>query len=103
MEEKVLQLAHLLDFDDIDIKILHENFDIDLINQIDLNNVIKILDYLNENGVYYAKDILLTSLDLFLFDSAVFISKFEHLKKTIGENFVDELGEDCSLIEIMYE
>ena len=89
--------------DDIDIKILKENFDEELISQIDSDNIAQIFDYLNNNGVYYAKDLLLNSLDLFLNPSDVFIKKFEHLKEVLGNEFVDKLGEDSSLIEIMYE
>ena len=89
--------------DDIDIKILKENFDEELISQIDADNITKILNYLNRNGIYYAKDLLLNSLDLFLYPSEIFIKKFERLKDVLGIDFVDKLGEDSSLIEIMYE
>ena len=89
--------------DNIDIKILKENFDEELISQIDADNIAKIFNYLNNNGVYYAKDLLLNSLDLFLNPSDVFIKKFEHLKEVLGNDFVDKLGNDSSLIEIMYE
>ena len=89
--------------DDIDIIILRENYDESLINQIDADNVIKIFKYLKNNGVYYAKDLLLNSLDLFLYPCEEFIKKFEHFKSALGKEFVDKLGEDVSLIEIMYE
>ncbi len=88
---------------ELDIKILKENFDEELIEQIDVKNVNKILEYLEINGIYYAKDLLLNSLDLFLYPSDEFIKKFEHLKNKLGNNFADKLGEDSSLIEIMYE
>ena len=90
-------------FDEIDIKILKENFDEEMIEQINLENVSKILRYLNDNMVYYAKDLLLSSLDLFLLPADQFIKKFENLKNKLGPNFVENLGEDASLIEIMYE
>lgn len=93
----------MLETNKIDIKILKENFTEDLINQIDLENVYIIFSYLNSNGVYYAKDLFLNSLDLFLNPHEVFIKKFEHLKEVLGDDFVDRLGEDASLIEIMYE
>lgn len=89
--------------DDIDIKVLKENFSVDLINKIDKDNVIYIFSYLNKNGVYYAKDLFLTSLDLFLYPYKEFLKKFEYLKNKLGDNYVDKLGEDSSLIEIMYE
>lgn len=90
-------------FDEIDIKVLKENFDDELINKVNVDNVSNIFKYLNDNGVYYAKDLFLSSLDLFLLPKDEFIKKFEHLKEKLGNDFVDKLGEDCSLIEIMYE
>ena len=92
-----------MNLDEIDIKILKENFDENLIKQIDSDNVLKILKYLENNGIYYAKDLFLTSLDLFLYPLDVFIRKFEVLKEKLGNDFVNKLGEDSSLIEIMYE
>ena len=92
-----------MNLDEIDIKILKENFDENLIKQIDSDNVLKILKYLENNGIYYAKDLFLTSLDLFLYPLDVFIRKFEVLKEKLGDDFVNKLGEDSSLIEIMYE
>ena len=85
-----------------DIKILKENFGEDMIKELDMENVKIIIDYLLRNKVYYAKDLLLNSLDLFLLDSNIFIEKFENLKIKLGSNYVDKLGEDMSLIELMY-
>ncbi len=85
-----------------DIKTLKENFDEDMIKELDMENVKIIIDYLLRNKVYYAKDLLLNSLDLFLLDSNIFIEKFENLKIKLGSNYVDKLGEDMSLIELMY-
>ena len=92
-----------MNLDEIDIKILKENFDEELITQIDTDNVSKIFKYLENNGIYYAKDLFLTSLDLFLYPLDYFIRKFEILKEKLGDDFVNKLGEDSSLIEIMYE
>ena len=89
-------------FDELDIKILKENFDDETISEINSDNVAIILDYLNKNGVYYSKDLLLSSLDLFLLPSDEFIDRFERLKQKLGEGFVEKLGEDTALIEYMY-
>ncbi|MBE6161298.1 MAG: hypothetical protein E7158_03665 [Firmicutes bacterium] len=91
-----------MNLDEIDIKILKENFDESLIRQIDSENVLKILKYLENNGIYYAKDLFLTSLDLFLYPLDDFIRKFEILKEKLGDDFANKLGEDSSLIEYMY-
>ena len=89
--------------DDLDILILKENFDTETIAKMDAENIYKILNYLDINGVYYAKDLLLSSLDLFLLPVNEFIKQFEKLKNKLGSDYVDKLGEDSSLIEIMYE
>ena len=89
--------------DDLDISILRENFDDETINKVDFENVYKIFSYLKENNVYYANDLLILSLDLFLLPVDQFINRFEKLKSKLGEDYVDKLGDDFSLIEIMYE
>ena len=94
---------NMVHLDEIDMKILRENFDEDMIQQMDEENIDKILYYLEENNVDYAKDLLISSLDLFLLPAEDFIKQFEKLKKELGENFAEKLGEDISLIEIMYQ
>lgn len=92
-----------MNIDEIDIKILKENFDEEMIEQIDATNVAKISKYLLDNDIYYTKDLFLSSLDLFLLPNELFVQKFERLKQKLGEDYVEKLGEDSSLIEIMYE
>lgn len=89
--------------DNLDIKILKENFDDEIIAQMNSQNVERIYNYLISLGVYYAKDIFISQADLFLLDYDLFVEKFEKLKQKLGDNYIDMLGEDCSLIEIMYE
>ncbi|MCM1370973.1 MAG: hypothetical protein NC181_03685 [Clostridium sp.] len=88
--------------DDIDKALLKENFDDDTINKIDINNLTLIYNYLIRNGVYYVNDLIISSLDLFLLPYELFVKKFEKLKNELGENYIEKLGEDSSLIEIMY-
>ena len=92
-----------IQLDSLDIKILKENFSDEEVAKIDALNISKIFRYLQENNVYYAKDLLLSSLDLFLLPVEEFINHFEKLKTILGTDFVDKLGEDSSLIEIMYD
>lgn len=89
--------------DELDIKILKENFDDDMINELDIDNTTKIFFYLIENNIYYAKDLFLESLDLFLRPFEEFVKKFEKLKNILGPDFADKLGDDSSLIELMYK
>ena len=92
-----------MQLDSFDIKVLRENFSDEEISKIDALNISKIFRYLQKNNVYYAKDLLLSSLDLFLLPVEDFIRQFEKLKTRLGDDFVEKLGEDSSLIEIMYD
>ena len=74
--------------DEIDIKILRENFDEEMIQQMDEENIDRILDYLEKNDIDYAKDLLISSLDLFLLPAENFIKQFEKLKKEFREQVV---------------
>lgn len=89
--------------DELDIKILKENFDEETIRKLEPENTYKIFKYLSENGIYYIKDLFLSSFDLFLLPADEFIRHFEILKSRLGSNYVELLGEDSSYIEIMYE
>jgi hypothetical protein len=93
----------MINFDNIDLKILKENFDDEMISKIDSTNVSKIFEYLKQNNIYYAKDLFLSSLDLFLLPADQFIKQFEKLKMKLGTDYVEKLGNDMSNIEIMYE
>jgi hypothetical protein len=90
-------------FDDIDMKILKENFDESVINELDSENVMEIYNYLLNNGIYYAKDLFISSTDLFLLSFEEFKMRFEQLKNKLGSDYVDKLGENSALIEIMYQ
>lgn len=91
-----------MQLDEIDIKILKENFDDYIIKQLDYENVSKIYNYLINSGIYYAKDIFVGQVDLFLMEYDLFVEKFEKLKRELGDNYVELLGEDSELIDIIY-
>lgn len=90
-------------FDEIDLKILLENFDKETIARLNYNNLKNTMIYLHKNGIYYAKDLLISSLDLFLLPVDIFIKQFEKLKTKLGSDYVEKLASDEGLIEIMYE
>ena len=92
-----------MQLDNIDIKILKENFDEEIISNLDYENVSKIYNYLINLGVYYAKDLFISDASLFLLDYELFVEKFQKLKNKLGDNYIDMLGQDCSLIDSMYE
>lgn len=92
-----------MNLDKLDLKILRENFDDEMITKIDDENVSKIMVYLEKNGIYYAKDLFLLSLDLFLLPYSEFVNKFEKLKQKLGNNYINKLSEDVSVMEMMFD
>ena len=68
-----------MELDNLDIKVLRENFDDDTINKIDMDNISKIIVYLKKNGVYYFKDLFLLFLDLLGFLPLVSLMRIEVL------------------------
>ena len=92
-----------MSFDEIDLKLLLENFDEETVSLIDYNNLQSIMMYLHKNGIYYAKDLLISSLDLFLLPNTTFMQQFEKLKINLGSDYIEKLASDEGLIDIMYE
>ena len=92
-----------MSLDEIDLKILLENFDKETIARLDYNNLKNIMIYLHKNGIYYLKDLLISSFDLFLLPADTFIQQFEKLKIKLGSDYVEKLASDEGLIDIMYE
>jgi len=90
-------------FDDIDMKVINEMYNKDLIDGLNKDNVMEIYKYLIGKGIYYAKDLFIEYLDLFLIDSDVFINKFDKIIEKLGSNYVDIIGEDSSILMEMYE
>ena len=93
----------MLELDDMDIKNIEEMYDNDIVHRLDMDNVNRIYKYLIDKGIYYAKDVFIEYLELFLLDSEVFISKFDRIINDIGDNYIDVIGENSSILDNMYE
>ena len=88
--------------DEIDKQDIEEMYDDYTINQLDSDNVKKIYNYLLEQGIEFAKDILIERLELFLINSEEFIQKFEKIKQEIGTNYIEEIEENKNILEKIY-
>lgn len=89
-------------FDEDDIIQLKETFDSEVLKKIDYANLIKCYEYLISERVYFAKDILLEYLDLFLIDYDEFKNLFESLKRDLGSDYIEKLEQDISLLETYF-
>ena len=78
-------------FDEDDIIQLKETFDSEVLKKIDYENLIECYEYLISERVYFAKDILLEYLDLYLIDYDEFKNLFESLKRDLGSDYIEKL------------
>lgn len=86
-------------FDLDDIINLKETFDGDVLNKIDENNLIRCYEYLKNEKVYFAKDIILEYIDIFLIEYDEFKIKFQKLKYDLGVNYIEKLEEYISVLK----
>ena len=86
-------------FDLDDVINLKETFDNDVLNKIDENNLIRCYKYLIDEKIYFAKDMIIEYIDIFLIDYFEFKIKFQKLKDDLGAHYIEKLEEDISIIE----
>lgn len=72
------------------------------LNNLDKENMQKIIDFLVEKKCDYIEDLLEDYLDLFTFSYESFINKFNNLNKKYNNNFLKLASEDMNLLENFY-
>jgi len=87
---------------DEEIQIVYNKFEKSIINNLNIDNVDKIITFLEKKEVYYIKDMLVDYLDLFVFPYGEFIKKFNNLCNKYGENTIYKIGDNMSMLEEMY-
>lgn len=91
----------MLSLNNNDTKILRENFSDEQIVKLNTDNVNAIYNFLENEGVYFAKDIFLYYMNLFLYPIETFIDRFKKLEMENGDNYVEILAKDISLLSGM--
>ena len=61
-------------------------------------NVSRIVKYLERNGVFYVTDLLVAYYNVFLIPYEEFVNRFESVKEELGEDYLDKIEKDTSLI-----
>lgn len=82
-----------------EIRNIVDTFDSEIIKGIDVDNLFKIYKYLIDNGIYFARDLIVDYLDIFVLDYDCFVTRFEELKKKLGSNYIEVLENDISNLE----
>lgn len=84
----------MLDKDDILSK-----FEPYIIEQLDEDNLNKIIDFLIFEKVKYIEDILNNYIDIFIIDYNEFVKKFNKLKVKYGNNLSYMINENMDILE----
>ena len=83
---------------DIDIS-KYEN---SVINNIDKDNVRKIIYFLLEEKCNYVGELLEEYLDIFTFDYSEFVSKYNKLNEKYNHDLINVIREDMNILEEFY-
>ena len=77
-------------------------FENSVINNLDKDNIKKIIDYLLLKNCDYIEELLSDYLDIFTFDYNDFVLKFEKLEKKYNNNLINEIKDDMNILEQLY-
>ena len=86
-----------LDFDDIEE--LYDNYDVNVLNNIDRDNFDKIYNLFKEYKFDFMEDIILKYFDIFILEYKNVDNKLNRLVKALGDNYIDIIGNDMSYLE----
>lgn len=78
---------------------LFQNYDINYLKNVEEVNFGKVYNVLRKYHFDYIEDIILGYLEIFEMDPMIVEDKILKLKKILGDNYVDKIGEDLSYLE----
>lgn len=71
-------------------------------NNLDKDNIIKIINFLEKNNCTYIDEILEDYLDIFTFKYDDFVNKYNVLNKKYNNNLIYEISDDMNILEEFY-
>lgn len=80
-----------------------EKYSIGILEDLDSDNVKKIVEFLQLNNCDYIDELLNNYLDLFTFDYEEFKTKFNILNKKYNYNLIEEIEYNMDIIEEFFE
>ena len=86
-----------LDFDDIEE--LYDNYDVNVLNNIDKDNFDMIYNLFKEYKFDFIEDIIIKYFDIFVLEYKDVDNKLNRLVKALGDNYIDIIGNDMSYLE----
>lgn len=79
-----------------------DKYENSVINNINSDNIKKIINFLLSNNCDYVEELLENYLDIFMFDYDEFVLKFNKLNKKYNNNLINEIKVDMNLLEELY-
>ncbi|MCM1370887.1 MAG: hypothetical protein NC181_03240 [Clostridium sp.] len=86
----------------IDIDEILDKYDKGIIENINIDNLNKIINFLQQNGCDYCDELVENYLDLFILDIEEFKTKFNNLNKKYNNNFLTLACQDMNILEEFY-
>ncbi len=83
----------------IDINELYEKYESEILQNLNIDNLERIIDFLVEQNVDYIDELFSDYLDLFIINYDEFVARFNNLKQKYGENLVKLISEDLSILD----
>ncbi|MCI8778877.1 MAG: hypothetical protein HFI87_06990 [Bacilli bacterium] len=82
-----------------DIKELYEKYELDVLKNLNDDNILKIVNFLTLEHVDFIDELFSDYLDLFTIDYNEFINRFNNLKQKYGNNLVELISNDLSILD----
>lgn len=83
----------------MNIESLIDKFEVSVLKKIEKDNFKKIINFLIDEKVDYIDELIDNYLDLFIIDYEEFKIRFNRLKEYYGNNLVNLISEDMSILE----
>lgn len=80
---------------------IEEKYEKEVLKNLDIHNINRIIEFLKEEKVTYIDELLTDYLDLFLIDSNDFKNRFYKLKEKYGNNLVEIISYNMNILEEM--
>ena len=79
-----------------------DKYEKSVINNLNIDNINKIIVFLKKNNCNYIEELIEDYLDIFNFEYNEFIEKFNKLNKKYNNELINSISEDMNIIEEFY-
>lgn len=77
-------------------------YEVSVLKNIDINNMKKIITFLETKDCDFIDEILTDYLDIFTFDYKIFVEKYDKLNKEYNNQLLEKVRNDMNILEKFY-